>query len=135
MKDIGEGYVHDAVSSLKARLSDLLCVRKERLVALSMEGDKEEIPEWHTPPDRVLVEDLLVLPTPNFNYVNIYYREKHMDFILKVEPDIDNSQFVMMVASVVNVNLFAIDLRDQRGERWIYPTSLQMSSVVTLNLP
>ena len=101
------------------------------------EGDTSwPLPEWHAPPPNVIVENLLdlVVPTPMLDYITIYNHEKRQDFIVRAQPTTDNEQLCNMVANVVDATPMEIDLRDQRGERWMYPESMNGADVAALHV-
>ena len=123
-----------SITTLKARLSDMLGVKKERIVVFEEMDLAVPIPEWHRTPQSVLAEDLLVAPTPAFDYINILSVEQQQEFIVKAHPDMTHQQFMTMVARIVNVHPNELHLKDYRGDLWIYPTSKRHSTSATLSI-
>ena len=70
--------------------------------------------------------------TPTFDYITRYYHDKQQNFIVRVQEEMDNEHFYRMVANVLSLLPHEVDLRDQRGERWMCPTSLRVANVATL---
>ena len=123
-----------SVTTLQLRLSDMLGVKKERIVIYEASDLQAPVPEWHRTPQYVRAEDALVEPTPAFDYINILSLEQQQEFIIKAHPDMTHDQFMLMIAKVVNVSPMQLYLKDFRGQLWIYPESKHHSTSATLTI-
>ena len=126
-----EGQVR-TVGTLKMRLADILHTRKERIGVYSADNMHELLQEWMRTPTKVVIEDLMALPTPAFHYLNVYHRDAGQEFILRIHYAMDNDRVRLMLGAIVREDPLNVLLFDHNGAPWVHPESMATCTAAIL---
>ena len=123
-----------SVGAVKVRIADIVGIDKTRIVLADETTPEKALPDWVECPERILVEDILLLPEKEADYINVFVPAIQQSFIIKVPKDACTGELRETIAKILRVDHRDIKITGRDGKDWTYRTSRSMTSSVVVTV-